>query len=185
MFNNSSSVVAGNNVHAPSGGLLPNGNPFAMPQSHFIEEEDDGYSPNNNQEDEENDNSDPAYFNANNESAPSGVQQYQGGGARSGFNKQNMSATGQTDPNQVADEELKKKIALYYHTLVINIDLTYIVPRKFEPVVRPVTAEKLHEAHQEAVHRLEHAHSEVFDLGLRLAIGLRFSFRGLENRYRA
>lgn len=68
MFNNSSSVVGGGggNGQAPSG-LLPNGNPFAMPQSHFIEEEED-YSPNNQEE-----NGDPSYFNANNESAPSGV----------------------------------------------------------------------------------------------------------------
>lgn len=68
MFNNSSSVVG--NGQVPSG-LLPNGNPFAMPQSHFIEEEEDGYSPNNQ---EDGGNSDPSYFNANNESAPSGVQ---------------------------------------------------------------------------------------------------------------
>ncbi len=69
MFNNSSSVVGGGgNGQAPSG-LLPNGNPFAMPQRHFIEEEED-YSPNNQ---EDGGNSDPSYFNANNESAPSGV----------------------------------------------------------------------------------------------------------------
>ena len=35
MFNNSSSVAPG---------LLPNGNPFAVPRTNFIEEED-GYSP--------------------------------------------------------------------------------------------------------------------------------------------
>jgi hypothetical protein len=75
-----------------------------------------------------------------------------------------MTLTG----SDVADEELKKKIALYYHTLVIpSLFLTiYIVPGKSELVVCAAVAEKLYEAHEEAVHRLEHENIEVAHIGL-------------------
>ena len=66
----------------------------------------------------------------------------------------------------VADEELKKKIALYYHSLVSILSaLTFrIVPRLPRAVVCPPPTKKLHQAHQEAVHRAECADIEVPDI---------------------
>ena len=51
-------------------------------------------------------------------------------------------------------------------------------------MVRPIAAAQLYQADQEAVHRLEHAHLEIFNIGLRPPIGLGFSPGGLEDRHR-
>jgi len=66
----------------------------------------------------------------------------------------------QATPDLGNEEELKQKIALYYHSLVSYLTL---VPRQFGAVVRNAPAEKLPKTHKAAVSLVEHAHPEKFD----------------------